>query len=66
MTIKQSLIIAGSIIIAGLVHAYAVSIGPAAINGCIFNATPPTALTDGSQVPFSCDATGKLRVTTTF
>lgn len=63
MTTKQAVILAVGMVAASIVYAYALS--PAAINGCVFNAVPPT-LTDGQQTALSCDSTGKLRVTTSF
>lgn len=67
MTTRQALILAAGMVAASIVHAYAVSTitTPAAVNGCVFNGTPPT-LTDGQTAPLSCDSTGKLRVTTSF
>ncbi len=65
MTTTQAAIIAGGIILAGIAYGVAQPSGPAAINGCVFLSSPPT-LTNGQQTVFTCDSTGKLRVTTTF
>jgi len=61
----QALIIATGIAVAGIGFGYANVSTPAAINGCVYNSSPGT-LTNGQSAPFSCDSTGKLRVTTTF
>ena len=59
------LILAAAIIAAGAAVGIAQQTAPANINGCIYLATPPT-LTDKQAYSFTCDSTGKLRVTTTF
>lgn len=63
MRTSHVLILAASIIIAGIAVGIAQVSTPAAVNGCVYNASPP-ALTDRQTAPFSCDSTGKLRVTT--
>lgn len=63
MRTSHVLILAASIILAGVAIGIAQVSTPAAVNGCVYNVTPPT-LTDRQTAPFSCDSTGKLRVTT--
>ena len=62
MTNTQALIIAIGIAVAGIGFAMAQQ-SPSAVQGCIYYASPPT-LTDKQQAVFTCDSTGKLRVTT--
>ena len=62
MTNTQALIIAVGIAIAGIGFAVAQQ-SPAATNGCVYMASPPT-LSNGQQAVLTCDSTGKLRVTT--
>ena len=61
----QAAIIAVGIAVAGIGFGYAQVSTPSAINGCVYNSSPPT-LTNKQTAPFSCDSTGKLRVTTSF
>lgn len=63
MRTSHVLILATSIMVAGALIARAGPSTPAQINGCVYNSSPPS-LTDGQTAPFSCDSTGKLRVTT--
>lgn len=63
MRTSHVLILAASIILAGVAIGVAQVSTPAAVNGCVYNSSPPT-LTDKQTAPFSCDSTGKLRVTT--
>lgn len=63
MRTSHVLILAASIILAGIAVGIAQVSTPAAVNGCVYNSSPPS-LTDRQTVPFSCDSTGKLRVTT--
>lgn len=65
MSTLHAIIIALGIAIAGIGLGIAQQSAPNAINGCVYNASPPT-LTDKQSAAFSCDSTGKLRVTTTF
>lgn len=68
MTNTQAFILATGIALAGIGFAIAQGsavISPAAINGCIVYASPITQ-SDGARTAFTCDLTGKLRVTTTF
>ena len=58
-------IIAVSIVLTGVVIGIAQQTSPAAVNGCIYYATPST-LTNGQSTVLTCDSTGKLRVTTSF
>lgn len=45
----------------GVTVAIAQQSSPAAVNGCVYNATPPT-LTDKQSTVFQCDVNGKLLV----
>ena len=65
MTTTQAWIIATGIMLAGALAGVAQQTGPALVNGCVYLAAPPTLSDRQSQV-FTCDSTGKLRVTTTF
>ena len=62
MNIWQSVILALGVAVAGIGYGWTQQ-APAAINGCIYLASPPT-LTDKQSTSFTCDSTGKLRVTT--
>ena len=47
----------------GVSYAVAATVGqtqPAAVNGCVYNSSPPT-LSDGQQGVFQCDASGNLK-----
>lgn len=63
MRTSHVLILAAAILYAAAMVAKAGPSTPAQINGRVYNSSPPT-LTDGQTAPFSCDSTGKLRVTT--
>lgn len=68
MTNTQALIISVGIALAGIGYAVAQGssfVSPASVNGCVVYASPVT-LSDGYRTAFTCDLTGKLRVTTTF
>lgn len=68
MTNTQAFIIAAGIAIGGIGFAWAQGssfVSPASVNGCVVYASPVT-LSDGYRTAFTCDLTGKLRVTTTF
>lgn len=63
---KHTLIIAASIIIAGVVIGRAQQTSPASINGCIVSGTGPiTTLSTNQQTVLTCNTLGQLRVTTT-
>lgn len=67
MTDRQAFIIAAGIIMAGVAAGVSQPSTPAQVNGCVAHTMAPSAIpTDGSLVPFTCDSTGKLRVTTAF
>ena len=66
ITNTQAFILAAGIAVAGIGFALAQGsafVSPASVNGCVVFATPPT-LSDGYRTAFTCDLTGKLRVTT--
>jgi hypothetical protein len=63
VTNTQAWIIALGLILGGIAVSIAQQTAPAAVNGCIYYATPPT-LTDGQSFVFTCDSSGKLRATT--
>ena len=65
MTNLQAAIIALGLTLGGVAMVTAQQISPSGINGCVYLATPPT-LTDLQSFVFTCDSTGKLRVTTSF
>ena len=67
MTNTQAFIISTGIVLAGVAIGIAQPTSPANVNGCVAHSTAPSAIaSDGSLVPFTCDSTGKLRVTTSF
>jgi hypothetical protein len=63
MTNTQAAIIAAGMVLGGVAVSMAQQASPAAINGCVYLATPPT-LTNGQSTVFTCSSTGQLRVTT--
>ena len=62
----QAAIIALGITAAGVAVGISQPTTPSGINGCVAHTVAPSAVTDGVALPFTCDSTGKLRVTTTF
>lgn len=63
MKIWHAIIIALGIMGAGIGYGWTQQTAPAQINGCVYFSTPPS-LTNGQSSAFTCDSTGKLRVTT--
>ncbi len=45
----------------GITVAVAQQKSPDAVNGCVYNSSPPT-LTDKQTTPFQCDSAGRLLV----
>jgi hypothetical protein len=67
MTDRQALIIAASIILAGMAVGITQPTSPAAVNGCVAHSIAPSTIpADGQVLALTCDSTGKLRVTTSF
>jgi hypothetical protein len=65
MKLLHVLILASAIVTAGVLIGVTQPSSPSQINGCVVG-SPVTSYATGISVPFSCDLTGKLRVTTTY